>query len=87
VLFLCMLAYALALARPARAAEFTCSDVACLIDRIHQANDNGQQNTIYPQPGTYSLTAIANTIKRQIGTYQDVRSANGLPSVTSPLTI
>jgi len=64
------------------AAEFTCpagdSGVTCLIAAIHEANANGEANTIRLEAGTYTLTAIDN------GT---VGNTNGLPVMTSHLTI
>jgi hypothetical protein len=70
---------ALGLAGAAQAAEFACAsgDVACLIEAIHAANANGEENTIALEPGTYTLTVG--------GHFED--GSNGLPSVTSPLTI
>lgn len=70
---------ALVPSRPVPAAEFACAagDVACLIDAINMANANGEANTITLEAGTYTLTAVDNTTD----------GPNGLPSVTSPLTI
>jgi hypothetical protein len=64
---------------PAHMVDFTCAagDVACLIDAINQANGNGEANTITLEAGTYTLTAVDN----------DTDDPNGLPSVTSVLTI
>jgi hypothetical protein len=63
------------------AAEFTCpagdSGVTCLIAAIHEANANGEENTLRLKAGTYTLTAVDN----------DTDGPNGLPSVTSTLTI
>ena len=69
----------LATSRPVPAAEFACAagDVACLIDAINTANATGEANTITLEAGTYTLTAVDNT----------TNGPNGLPSVTSPLTI
>ena len=69
----------LGLARPCAAAVVECAsaDVACLIAAINTANANGGANTIRLQPGTYTLRAPDN----------DTDGANGLPSITSPLTI
>jgi hypothetical protein len=66
-------------AHPGQAADFTCAagDVACLIDTINMANANGEANTITLQAGTYTLTDVDN----------DTDGPNGLPSVTSTLTI
>jgi hypothetical protein len=47
-------------------------DVACLIDAIHQANGNGEANTLTLEAGTYTLTTAG---------------ANGLPSVTGTITM
>jgi hypothetical protein len=72
---------ALALAAPAvQAATFTCAsgDVQCLIIAINQANANLQpENTIHLEAGTYTLTNIDN----------NTDGPNGLPSITSTLTI
>ena len=67
------------LAPPSQAADFACpaGDVACLIDAINQANAHGEANTITLAAGTYTLTATDNVTD----------GANGLPSVTSTLTI
>jgi hypothetical protein len=51
--------------------------VACLIAAIKEANANGQTNTIRLAAGTYTLTEVDNTTE----------GPNGLPSITSPLTI
>jgi hypothetical protein len=69
----------LATAQSVAGASFRCTaaDVACLISAINIANANGQVNTITLAAGTYMLTAIDNTIE----------GPNGLPSITSPLTI
>ena len=69
----------LGLARLASAALFTCAsgDVACLITAINTSNANGESNLIRLAAGTYSLTAVDN----------DTDGSNGLPSITSPLTI
>src|SRR5262249_39700669 len=62
-----------------QAADFACpaGDVACLIKAITTANTNGQTNTITLQAGTYTLMTVHNTTD----------GPNGLPSVTSTLTI
>jgi hypothetical protein len=67
------------LVSPSQAADFTCAagDVACLIHAINTANANGEANTITLEAGTYTLTAVDNTTD----------GPNGLPSVTSTLTI
>jgi Right handed beta helix region len=69
----------LSLAPLSQAADFACAagDVACLIDAINQANTNGEANTITLKAGTYTLTAADN----------NTDGPNGLPSVTSTLTI
>jgi hypothetical protein len=63
----------------AQAADFSCTagDGACLLDAINQANTNGEANTITLEAGTYTLTAVDNTTD----------GPNGLPVITSPLTI
>ena len=67
------------LARPVGAALFICAsgDVACLIAAIDTSNANGESNLIRLAAGTYTLTAANN----------DTDGSNGLPSITSPLTI
>jgi len=72
-------AAAVGLARPAFAAvlECPCGDMACLIAAINTANANGEVNTIHLAAGTYSLAAADN----------DADGPNGLPSITSALTI
>jgi hypothetical protein len=71
----------LALAHPnwVQAKTFRCraGDVQCLIDAINAANANGQTNTIRLAAGTYTLTAVDN----------NTDGPNGLPSITSPLTL
>ena len=71
---------AVALPASTEASTFHCEaeNVACLIAAIAAANTNGEPaNTIRLSPGTYTLTAIDN----------DTHGPNGLPSVTSTLTI
>jgi len=70
---------ALATPHPAQAKTFHCGagDVPCLIAAIRTANANGQGNTIRLEAGTYILTAVDN----------DTDGANGLPVITSTLTI
>jgi hypothetical protein len=63
-----------------QAKTFHCgaADTQCLIASITEANTNGQKtNSIRLEAGTYTLTAVNNTIDRP----------NGLPSATSTLTI
>jgi hypothetical protein len=69
----------LATFRPVQAAVFRCpaGDVACLIAAIKTANGNGEDDTITLKTGTYTLTVVDNTSN----------GSNGLPSVTSPITI
>jgi hypothetical protein len=73
----------LTLARPGvvQAKIFWCSagDVPCLIAAIKAANANGTANTIFLRAGTYTLTAVDNRIS--------LVGANGLPVITSVLTI
>ena len=73
------LGLALALPLSVQAKTFRCGagDVQCLIDAINDANANGQTNTIRLEAGTYTLTAVNN----------EVNGRNGLPVITSPLTI
>jgi hypothetical protein len=77
-----VLAFGLAIVLPPRAhaATFACGagNVACLINAIHEANANGETNTITLAAGTYTMTAIENG---------DEFEGNGLPVITSPLTI
>jgi hypothetical protein len=76
-----VLALGLALTNPSpgQAKTFHCGagDVQCLIDAIHEANTNGHKNTIRLAAGTYLLTAVDN----------DTDGPNGLPSITSVLTL
>jgi len=74
------LAVALALARPCTAAVIDCAseDVACLIAAVNTANASGGANTIQLQAGIYSLKAPDNS---------NTDGPNGLPSITSVLTI
>jgi hypothetical protein len=74
-----LLSSVLALCPAAPAAEFGCAagDVVCLIAAMQAANANGEANTITLEAGTYTLTAVDNTTD----------GANGLPSITSTLTI
>ena len=70
----------LILAQPLSAKNFKCSagNVQCLIDAINEANTNGHnQNKITLDAGTYKLTSIDN----------DTNLKNGLPSITSTLTV
>ena len=64
---------------PAYSAVFNISsgDVIGLIAAINAANSNGEENTINLAPGTYTLTAVNNMTS----------GANGLPSITSEITI
>jgi hypothetical protein len=73
------LGLALAPPPPAHARTFQCGagDADCLIDSIKTANANGQTNTIRLAAGTYTLTEVDNTTS----------GPNGLPSITSTLTI
>jgi hypothetical protein len=74
-----VLVVAVGLARPANAALFVCAsgDVPCLVAAINTSNANGEVNLIRLDSGTYTLTAVNN----------DTDGSNGLPSITSPLTI
>src|SRR5438093_10794986 len=78
-IILMVLVVILGLARPGGAAVFTCAagDVACLIAAINTANANGEVNLIRLESGAYTLTAENNSTD----------GSNGLPSITSPLTI
>jgi hypothetical protein len=75
-----ILILALTVAPMARARTIDCgpADVRCLISAIQEANVNGdRRNTIRLQGGTYTLTEIDN----------ENAGPNGLPSITSALTI
>jgi hypothetical protein len=64
---------------PLQAAVLPCpaGDVACLIAAINTANGNGEADIITLAAGTYLLTTVDNTINGN----------NGLPSMTSPITL
>ena len=62
----------------ARSADFFCSNATCLIAAINGANTQAGADTITLEPGTYALTSIDN-LSQFI--------ANGLPVVTSEITI
>jgi hypothetical protein len=64
---------------PVQAAVLPCPawDVACLIAAIQTANGNGEADTIQLEAGTYLLTAVDH----------ETEGPNGLPSITSPITI
>jgi hypothetical protein len=69
----------LSLLSPAQAAVFNVAagDVAGLISAINTANGNNEDDTINLAAGTYTLTAVNN----------DTDGSNGLPSITTALTI
>lgn len=69
--------FALAMPHSVNAAVFNCSTVSCLINSINTANTNGEDDTINLAAGTYTLTAVNNTIG----------GANGLPAIISNITI
>jgi mersacidin/lichenicidin family type 2 lantibiotic len=71
------LVVALMCAQPVLAANFMCQDTVCLIEAIHEANGNGEENSITLAAGIYHLTAADN----------ELEGGTGLPSVTSSLTI
>ncbi|HEX9830980.1 MAG TPA: hypothetical protein VGA94_04770, partial [Thermodesulfobacteriota bacterium] len=54
--------FALAMPHSVNAAVFNCSTVFCLINSINTANTNGEDDTINLAAGTYTLTAVNNTI-------------------------
>jgi hypothetical protein len=64
---------------PVQAAVFNVAagDVAGLISAINTANGNNEDDTINLAAGTYTLTAVNN----------DTDGSNGLPSITTALTI
>jgi hypothetical protein len=71
---------ALTFAHPAQARTITCGaeDIQCLVSAVADANANGRpRNTIRLAPGTYTLRDVDN----------DTNGPNGLPSITSTLTI
>jgi hypothetical protein len=77
--------YGLATSPPVQAKTFHCraGDVSCLIAAINEANANRQKkNTIRLEAGTYTLTAVDNTTAEN-----PLPVANGLPVITSSLTI
>jgi hypothetical protein len=85
-IFAVVLCLILALTQPAQAKTFHCAagDVACLIAAINTANANGHENTIVLEAGAYTLTAVDNeTPAGPNGSNEP----NGLPSITSTLTI
>jgi hypothetical protein len=61
------------------AADFHCSagDVPCLIAAVNTANGNGEDDTIFLEAGTYTLTAPDNNDS----------GPSGLPSISSNITI
>src|SRR4030095_971773 len=63
---------------PVHAAEFSCGNVTCLIAKINEANTNADADTINLDPGTYTLTSIDTGVSP---------NANGLPIITSDITI
>jgi len=71
--------FVLASVTSARAAEFQCasSNVPCLIDAINASNQNGEENTIHLEAGTYSLTSIADTAE----------GGTGLPAISGIVAI
>src|SRR5262245_28209827 len=61
------------------AARFSCpsGNVTCLIASINTANLTSDEDTIFLEPGTYTLTSVDN----------DTDGPNGLPSITTPIII
>jgi hypothetical protein len=55
---LCVSVASLLVGMPAESADFYCAagDVSCLIDAIKESNQNGVNNTIHLEAGTYTLT-------------------------------
>ena len=84
-IFAAVLCLTLALTQPALAKTFHCEagDVACLIAAINTANANGHKNTIELEAGVYTLTTADNETPGSNGQ----NGPNGLPSITSTLTI
>ena len=66
--------------------DFFCpaGNVTCLIAAINASNQNGQENTINIEVGTYTLRAIDNNV---IGPEGLLEGPNGLPSITGRITI
>src|SRR5262245_24010538 len=62
-----------------RAANFMCSasNISCLISSMNTANGGPDEDTIFLEPGTYSLTTVDNVTE----------GPNGLPSVRTPINI
>jgi hypothetical protein len=77
VLVYTFLSLAIPLCVSAAVFQIPTGDVPGLIAAIHAANANGDENTITLEAGSYTLTAVDNT----------TNGPNGLPVVTSPLTI
>lgn len=63
----------------AEAAEFHCAagDVPCLIDSINASNQNGEENTIHLEAGTYPLTAVLDPAD----------AGTGLPTIAGAVAI
>jgi hypothetical protein len=61
-------------------------DVPGLIAAINTANANGEENTVFLEPGMYNLTAVDNNTTIGLGN-PAVQQANGLPAVTSRLAL
>jgi hypothetical protein len=76
-----LLLFAFVLPHPLQAAEFFCSsgDAACLIAAVNSANNTPEDDTITLEPGIYTLTTDQTP-------GPDPR-ANGLPSITSTVTV
>jgi hypothetical protein len=74
-----VLAFLFSVAKPVWAADFTCAagNVICLITAIQVANQNGEDNDIILEQGTYTLTAVDNS----------ANGPNGLPSITGRMRI
>jgi hypothetical protein len=73
------LLFAVVLPHPLHAAEFFCSsgDATCLVAAVNSANDTPEEDTITLGPGLYTLTTVDN----------NTDGANGLPSITSTVTV
>lgn len=77
IFFATYIIFVVATPQVAPAAVFNCSTVTCLKNRINQANSTAVADTINLAAGTYTLTQVNNRTDE----------ANGLPSITSKITI
>jgi predicted outer membrane repeat protein len=89
VLALFVSLWVLALTPTLHAAIFTCSDTACLIDSINQANATPRDaDTIYLMPGRYILREANNSDDGRIPPFgPNATGGNGLPVISTEITI